>query len=116
MNHLLINPNQVRHYVIKFWENQYDNERELIIELDNTIYVILWTKGTKVLFDTWSPSDAELRDFPQLQITSSNEWKSTTVSLNEMTTGIRFDRTIVIKFKRATFSKSTQVLRRSDTI
>ena len=92
LDHSLINPNQVRHYGINFWENPYDKERGLRIELEDSIDVILRTKVTKVLFDTKSLSDAELRDCLQLQITSRNEWNPATVSLNEMTTGIHNNR------------------------
>ena len=90
--HSLINPNQVWNYVNNFWENPYNKERGLGIELDDSIDVILRTKGTTVLFDTRSRSDAELRDCPQLQITVRNEWNPGMVSLNEMKTGINDNR------------------------
>ena len=93
--HSLINPNKVRHYGIYFWENPYDKEKGLRIELDDCLNFIQRTKGTKVLFDTRSPSVAELIYCLQLHITSINEWNPAAVSLYEMTTGINKDRPLM---------------------
>ena len=39
LDHSLINPNQIRAYGVLFWENPYDKERGLTIEVDNTVNI-----------------------------------------------------------------------------
>ena len=34
LKHSLINPNQVRHHGIGFWENLYDQDQQLMIEIN----------------------------------------------------------------------------------
>ena len=41
LNHSLLNPNQIRYYGLKFWDNQYDIERGLKIELDDLVGVTM---------------------------------------------------------------------------
>ena len=42
------------------------------------------TKGTKIYFETRSPSEVELKDYTKLQITSRKEWIPAIVSLGEL--------------------------------
>ena len=49
-------PNQIGAYVILFWDNPYDKEKLLIIKVDDTIFIPMHTAGTKVLFETRSPT------------------------------------------------------------
>ena len=50
LDHSLINPNQVRHYGIDFWDNPYDKVNGTRIDIDDTVTVRLRTMGTKILF------------------------------------------------------------------
>jgi hypothetical protein len=55
LDHSLINQNQVWEYGIPFWDNPYDKERGLKIELDYAD-VQLQTKGTKIFFESTAPT------------------------------------------------------------
>ncbi len=81
LNHSLINPNQIRAYGIDFWDNPYDKERRLQIEPEATVTVGLNTKGTKIQFETRSPTDKELRECHHIELTSKTEWNPSKVSM-----------------------------------
>ena len=51
LDHFIINQNQIRAYVIPFQDNPYKNEKGLIIEVDDTIFVPIHKAGTKLLFE-----------------------------------------------------------------
>ena len=92
LDRYLINPNQVRSYGLELWDNPFDKEKSLRTELEDYVDITMQTKGTKVYFETRSPTEVELRDFSKFQLTSRNEWNPATVSLNETTTNNRKDR------------------------
>eukprot|EP00978_Attheya_sp_CCMP212_P032252 scaffold125014_cov51-Attheya_sp.AAC.1 len=48
LDHSLINPNQLRSYGVHCWDNPFDDERGLCIEIDD-IKIYMQTKGMKVL-------------------------------------------------------------------
>ena len=50
IDHYSLNPNQIRHYGLNFWDNSYDKERGLNIKLDDSVEVTMRTKGTKIYF------------------------------------------------------------------
>ena len=81
LDHSLLNPNQIRHYGLNSWDNPYNKEQFLNIKLNDSVDVTMQTKGTKIYFETRSPSEVELRDCPKLQLTSRNEWNPAIVSL-----------------------------------
>ena len=70
LNHYLLTPNQIRHYGLNFWDNPYNKELALNIELDDSVNVTMQMKVTKIYFETRSPSEVELRYCPKLQLTS----------------------------------------------
>ena len=84
LDHTLINPNQVRHHGIKFWDNPYDRERGLGIDVDGTLRVELKCQGTKIFFRSRAPSDEELRTCQHIQMTSDAEWNPETVDMRMM--------------------------------
>ena len=59
--HSLINPNQIRAYGVPFWYNPYDKERGPTIEVDDTVNIQMNTMGTKIMFETRSSTNKELR-------------------------------------------------------
>ena len=81
LDHPLIKPNQIRAYGVPFWDNPYDKERGLIIKVDDNVNIQTNTMGTKIQFETRSPINKELREFPKLNMTGTNEWKPSSVSL-----------------------------------
>ena len=81
IDHSLINPNQIRAYGVPFWDNPYDKKRGLIIKVDGTVNIHMNTMGTKIQFETRSPTNKELRECPRLNLTGKNEWNPSSVSL-----------------------------------
>ena len=70
LSHSLINPNQLRHFGIGFWDNPYDTSHNLSIEIDDEIVIPLQYEGTKLAFESQAPSDHELNTLPHLHLTS----------------------------------------------
>ena len=58
--HSLINPNQIRAYGVPFWDNPYDKERGLTIEVDDTVNIQINTMGENIQFETRHPTNKEL--------------------------------------------------------
>ena len=59
LDHPLIKPNQIRAYDVPFWDNPYEKERGLIIEVDDNVNIQMNTMGTKIQFETRSPTNKE---------------------------------------------------------
>ena len=74
MDHNLLNPNQIRHNNISYWDNPYNKDHPLGIDIPNTLFVPLASKGTKVQFETRTPTNDELENCLKIDITSSNKW------------------------------------------
>ena len=73
LDHLLINPNQVRHNCVGFWDNPYDHRQELYIEVyDKGVTLPIQFNGTKLIFESSVPTEEELNTLPHLVLTSSN--------------------------------------------
>ena len=85
LDHSLFNPNQFRHYGIGFWDNPYDKERGLKIDVNNDITIPMYSKGTKVLFQTRAPTAIELNTCPHIELTSPREWNPNDIQLGEAT-------------------------------
>lgn len=85
LEHTLINPNQVRSFGIDFWDNPFDKERGLIIDIDDTTKIPMQTNGTKIFFNTRAPTLDELRDCAKVHLTSKQEWNPTEVSMKQTT-------------------------------
>ena len=81
-DHSLINPNQVRHCGVVFWDNPHDKNRVLGIEVDH-ITIRMKLRGTKACFESRSPTDKELEECPKFIMTSPDPWNPTSVSLQE---------------------------------
>ena len=86
LDHSLINPNQIRHNKINYWDNPYDNEKPLAIEVQDTLTIPLQTKGTKVFFTTRTPTENKLSSCMHVALTSSSEWNPQEVSLSKVQT------------------------------
>jgi hypothetical protein len=50
LDHSLINPNQVRSYGIRFWDNPFDRTGELCIDVNDELQIPMMAKGTKIQF------------------------------------------------------------------
>ena len=83
MDHSLINPNQVRSYGIDLWDNPFDQARGLRIDVNDELTIPMHTVGTKIMFETRSPTDVELRTCHHITMTSPTTWNPERVSLGE---------------------------------
>jgi hypothetical protein len=85
LDHTLINPNQVRSYGIPFWDNPFDPNRPLSIEVDNNLHIPLRTAGTKLMFSSRVPTATELTTCEHIQMTSSTPWNPSDVTMLQAT-------------------------------
>jgi hypothetical protein len=87
LDHSLINPNQVRSYGSNgFWNNPFDYERGLQIDVNDELQIPMRSKGTKILFSTRTPTRTrELSECPHVIMTSPATWNPQEMTLNEAT-------------------------------
>ena len=84
LNHTLINPNQIQHNGIDYWDNPYDHRRGLCIDIDRGPAIPLALDGTKVSFQSRAPTQYELDTCEYVEMTSSVPWDPHDVKLGEM--------------------------------
>ena len=101
LGHSLINPNQIRHHGIGYWDNPYDKRHQLSIEIyDHDLTIPLKYEGTKLVFSTALPSEDELNNLPHIELTSTMKWDPNNVTLGKVTSnqvGLNQDITSAIK-------------------
>lgn len=85
LNHSLINPNQLRHNGVEFWDNPFDPLRKLEIHVDRGPTIPLKFQGTKLIFSSRAPTDNELSTCEHVEMTSIHQWDPTTVHLASLT-------------------------------
>ena len=73
----------MRAYGIEFWDNPYDKERGLNIKVDDQRTIEMGTRGTKVFFNTRSPTENELQTCHRIQLTSKQEWNPSRVRMSQ---------------------------------
>ena len=83
LKHSLINPNQIRHFGIYFWDNPFDKDRGLCIEGDE-FSIPLSIRGTKVYFQSRAPTQHELDTCIMIEMTSPLEWNPYDVTLGSV--------------------------------
>jgi hypothetical protein len=83
LDHSLINPNQIRSYGIPFWDNPFNLNMRLRIDVNDELQTPMRTKGTKVLFSTRTPTARELSECPYIIMTSPAAWNPQDVTINE---------------------------------
>ena len=59
LDHTLINSNQIRSYGIGVWDNPFDDQRDLSIDVNDELKILMETKGTKILFYSRTPTQYE---------------------------------------------------------
>ena len=74
LDHSLLNPNQIRKFGIPFWDNPFDFDRGLKIDIQP--HIPLTTKGTKIYFKSRVPTKLELELCPHIHLTSKNVLES----------------------------------------
>ena len=83
MKHSLINPNQVRHCSLNFYDNSARDD-ELYMELEDGLCLLLRYKGTKCVFNSRVPTHAELSSCVHYEMTSRDEWDPESVDLSNI--------------------------------
>ena len=81
LKHSLINPNQIRHNGIDFWDNPFDGTRKLGIDIDRGPIIPLRYIGTKLIFTSRAPTSRELSECEHIEMTSTRQWNPESVSL-----------------------------------
>ena len=84
LSHSLINPNQIRHYGIDVWDNPFDQQREIAIDINDDIKVPLQTRGTKLYFTSRVPTMEELETCQHINMTNPREWNPSMVTLSKV--------------------------------
>ena len=74
LNHSLWNPNQMRHYGADVIDNPYEKEPMRITSPDGEFTSCLQHQGTTIFVDTWTPTDADLKNCPHIVLTSPHPW------------------------------------------
>ena len=81
LNHSLINPNQVRHNGIDYWDNPFDKSRKVGIDIDRGPIIPLRYIGTKLIFSSRAPTSRELSECEHINMTSTHQWNPESVLL-----------------------------------
>ena len=72
LDHILVNPNQLQAYGVSIQDNPFDT-KPLSITTDD-VSIKLYLEGTIICGDTWTPTESELGQLPQLILTSLHDW------------------------------------------
>ena len=79
MEHPLLNPNQLRAYGCKVYDNPFDTEPMRIESRDGMYRFGLRSSGTTIYMDTWTPTDEDLNSLPHIVLTSDQHWNPQSV-------------------------------------
>lgn len=86
LDHLLINPNQLRTYGIPLlWDNPFDPMHTLGTKVDDSFHIPLRAYGTKVGFRTRVPTPLELQSCEHISMTSSCPWNPSAIVMVQAT-------------------------------
>ena len=86
LDHSLINPNQIRANSIDVHDNPFDVTKPISIDVGEGLIIPLTKSGTKIYFDSRTPTEEELNNCEHVHLTSINEWNPESVVLGEMKT------------------------------
>jgi hypothetical protein len=84
LDHTLLNPNQLRHYGIGYWDNPYDKSHNLEIEISTDTTIELYKTGTRICFDSRVPTLDELNSCIHINLTSNEPWNPNEVVLGKV--------------------------------
>ena len=74
MDHTLVNPNQMRHFVIKVQDNSYDDAPLYLMIEDGDFALPLAVQGTNIMADTGTPTEEELQTCNHITLSSQHPW------------------------------------------
>ena len=81
LQHSLFNPNQLRFGGTPVWDNPFDLDHNLCIECDHNVEIPLQMEGTKIYFQSRSPSSAELSTCVHIDLNNKDLWEPSSVQL-----------------------------------
>lgn len=84
LDHSLINPNQCRMYGIDVNDNPFDRNNDMGLKVTNDLFIPLKTNGTKILFTSRCPTQAELESCVHVDMTSKISWNPEKVTLGQI--------------------------------
>ena len=70
VDHLLINPNQLRHFGIHVQDDPYADLPMTVTDHDRKFTICLKSSGTTIYIDTWKPSHEDSNSHPHIILTS----------------------------------------------
>ena len=73
LDHLLINPNELRCYQKMVLDNPFDPYRDLCIKMGDGKTIDLTPDSTKIGFSSHLPTGEELRTLPHIEMTTGSE-------------------------------------------
>ena len=83
LDHSLLNPNQIHHNNIGYWNNPYVKDNPLGIEIMGTLFIPLKTKGTKTTFNSKISTSEDLENCLHIELTSAQEWNLQELNMTE---------------------------------
>ena len=108
MDHSLVNPNQMRAYGVTVQENPFSTSPLYLQAPDDDFVIPLQTKGTNVIMETRSPTDEELQNCRQIELSLPQYWDPHTVRFPNATRSVEEEITeLHHERKRITSSLST---------
>ena len=83
LDHSLLNQNQIRSFGNPVWDNPFDPDRPLGIELPE-LFIPFQTKGIKILFKTRAPTTQELQNCTHVHVTSKVPWDPHEIRMSQV--------------------------------
>ena len=74
MDHILVNPNQMRHFGIKVQGNPYNDASLYMMTEDGNFALPLAVQGTNIMVDTRTPTEEELHTCNHITLSSQHLW------------------------------------------
>ena len=74
MDHTLVNPNQMRNFIIKVQDNPYDDSPLYLMTEDGDFALPLALQVTNIMADTRTPTEEELQACNHITLSSHHPW------------------------------------------
>ena len=74
LDHLLLNPNQMRHHGVTVQDNSYSDISIHLAFYDDNFIMPMQADGTTIFFDLRTPTDHELAHCPHIELSSNAPW------------------------------------------
>jgi len=83
LDHLLINPNQIRSHLCDIVQDNPFDPRPIGIQVEShSVQIPFVTKGTTIYYESTKPSKEDLERYPQMVLTSDTPWLPSAIQLS----------------------------------